>query len=57
MDLVDVVEMFCDWTAATKRHNDGDIFRSIELNEKRFGLGEILASLFKNTAKRVFGES
>ena len=56
MDLVDVVEMFCDWLAATKRHNDGNIFRSIENNEGRFGLGEILASIFRNTAERVFGE-
>ena len=56
MDLVDIVEMFCDWTAATKRHNDGDIFRSITLNEKRFGIGETMSSVFRNTAARVFGE-
>ena len=56
MDLVDVVEMFCDWLAATKRHNDGNIFRSIENNEGRFGTGGILASVFRNTAARVFGE-
>jgi hypothetical protein len=24
MTLVDVVEMFCDWCAATERHDDGD---------------------------------
>ena len=56
MDLVDIVEMFCDWTAATKRHNDGDIFRSITLNEKRFGIGETMSSVLRNTAARVFGE-
>jgi len=51
MDLLDVVEMFCDWKAATMRHNDGDIRKSIEYNQKRFGYSDDLASVFRNTAK------
>jgi hypothetical protein len=50
MSLLDLVEMFCDWKAATMRHNDGDILRSIEINTKRFGLSPQLVSILKNTA-------
>jgi len=52
MDLLDVVEMFCDWLAATERHDDGDIFDSIEHNEDRFDLYPQLAQIFRNTAER-----
>lgn len=51
MDLLDIVEMFCDWKAATMRHTDGDIYKSIEYNQKRFGYSDDLASIFRNTAK------
>jgi hypothetical protein len=50
MSLIDLIEMFCDWLAATKRHEDGDIFKSISINAKRFGYDTILASVLKNTA-------
>lgn len=51
MDLLDIVEMFCDWKAATMRHDDGDILKSIEINQKRFGYSDDIASIFRNTAK------
>ena len=51
MNLLDLVEMFCDWMAAIERHADGDIYKSIEINKKRFGFDSILESIFKNTAK------
>ena len=51
MNLVDLLEMFCDWCAATERHDDGDIGKSIEHNMKRFGYGETLASIMVNTAQ------
>ena len=54
MNLVDIVEMFCDWLAATERHADGDIFASIDLAVERFGLSEQLKEIFKNTAKDIF---
>jgi hypothetical protein len=50
MSLIDVVEMFCDWLAATKRHDDGDIFKSISINAKRFGYDAFFTSLLRNTA-------
>jgi len=49
MNLVDIVEMFCDWKAATLRHNDGDISKSIEINKKRFNYSDDLEQIFKNT--------
>jgi hypothetical protein len=51
MNLVDVVEMFCDWLAASKRHDDGNIHKSIEINGTKFEMGQVLTSVFENTAK------
>lgn len=51
MNLVDIVEMFCDWTASIKRNKDGDIYRSIEICQERFGYSDELAQIFRNTAK------
>ena len=55
MDLMDVVEMFLDWKAASERHADGDILKSIEHNKKRFEINEQLCQIFRNTVK-YFGE-
>ena len=49
MNLIDVAEMICDWLAATKRHADGDIMRSIEINQKRFGYSDELKQILINT--------
>lgn len=51
MNLFDLVEMFCDWKAASERHDNGDILKSIEINEKRFNLSGQLVSILKNTVK------
>ena len=45
--------MFIDWKAASERHDDGDIFRSIEINKNRFGISEQLCKIFKNTAAKM----
>jgi hypothetical protein len=50
MTLVDVVEMICDWKAATERMKTGDLARSIEIAKTRFGLSDQLAQIFVNTA-------
>ena len=55
MTLVDIVEMLCDWLAATKRHADGDIMKSIEINQKRFGYGDELKQIFINTIEALKG--
>lgn len=51
MDLVDLIEMFCDWKAASMRHNSGNIRTSIDFNEKRFKISEQLVKIFENTIK------
>lgn len=51
MTLIDLVEMFCDWKAATMRHNDGNLIKSIEINAKRFNMDSQLRKIFENTAK------
>lgn len=50
MNLLDVCEMFLDWLAASRRHDDGNIHRSIRSNERRFNLSSQLAQIFHNTA-------
>lgn len=51
MNLVDLVEMFCDWKAATQRHNDGNLLKSIDINADRFSMSSQLKQIFINTAK------
>jgi len=53
MNLLDVLEMLCDWYAATKRHDNGDIIKSLEINQKRFGVSDQLTEIFKNTVKML----
>lgn len=54
MDLLDLVEMLCDWAAATKRNKNGNIHKSIEHNEKRFNINPQLSKIFTNTVNRYF---
>lgn len=49
MNLLDVLEMFIDWTASSRRHADGDMRKSIEVNRKRFEMAPQLVRIFQNT--------
>lgn len=51
MSLLDMVEMLCDWKAATMRHADGDLDRSITVNAERYGFGPEIEGLIRNTAQ------
>lgn len=51
MNLVDLIEMLVDWKAASERHNDGNILKSIEKNADRFRMSPQLVRIFENTAK------
>ncbi len=53
MNLMEIIEMFFDWWAAGERHADGDIFKSIRHNKKRFGISGQLANIFHNTAIEI----
>ena len=53
MSLLDLVEMVADWKAATMRHADGDIRKSLEINKKRFGMSDQLYEILKNTVEEM----
>lgn len=54
MTLIDLCEMIADWKAATLWHNDGDIIKSINLNQSRFGYSDELKQIFINTVNEYF---
>jgi hypothetical protein len=54
MTLDDLTELLCDWKAASERHNDGNIKKSIEHNADRFGISPQLVRILENTAKEWF---
>lgn len=49
MDIFDIVEMLFDWKAASERHINGDIYKSIKHNKKRFNMSSQLVKIFENT--------
>ncbi len=51
MNLVDLIEMICDWKAASLRHNNGNILKSIDINKDRFNISDDLVKILKNTAE------
>lgn len=51
-DLFDLIELFFDWKAASERHVDGDILKSLQINKERFGISDQLLSILKNTVCR-----
>lgn len=53
MDLIQVIEMLADWKAATLRHENGSLSRSIAVNADRFGYGMEMHRLLWNTADRL----
>lgn len=56
MNLIDLLELICDWKAASERHDDGDIYRSLEVNQGRFGYSEELKGILKNTVDFLVGK-
>lgn len=51
-DLLDLIEMYCDWQAAALRTASGDFAKSLSINEARFKLDPQLASILRNTFER-----
>ena len=48
MGLLDLVEMFLDWRAATLRHKTGSVGRSLAINEDRFKIPMGVANILYN---------
>lgn len=53
MSLLDLVEMLCDWKAASERTKQGSIAASLIHNKTRWGISDQLASIFENTVKEL----
>jgi hypothetical protein len=49
MNIVDIIEMLCDWKASTLRHADGDLNRSIDVLAVRFKISDQLKTILKNS--------
>lgn len=53
MSLLSLLEMLCDWKASAGRMKDGDLLRSIEINQARFGYSDELRAILTNTATEL----
>lgn len=51
MNLVDMLELIADWKAATLRHDNGNLLKSINQNQIKFGFSDELKSILVNTAE------
>jgi Family of unknown function (DUF5662) len=49
MNIVDLIEMLCDWKASSMRHEGGSFMESVAISGKRFNVSEQLLSIVKNT--------
>ena len=56
MTLIDVLEMLLDWIASTRRTKNGNIYKSITIQQQRFGIDDQLAQLMRNTVKALCPE-
>ena len=54
MDLMDIVEMLCDWKAATLNHKTapGNMVTSLEYATEKYKISPQLAQILLNTIKR-----
>lgn len=53
MSLLDMIEMLCDWKAASERTKQGSIQASLAHNKERFGISDQLALIFENTVREL----
>jgi hypothetical protein len=52
MDLIDLVEMLCDWRSATKNHDVGSTMeKSIDFAVRKYSIGPELEAILRNTAR------
>lgn len=49
MTLIDIVEMFVDWKAASERHESGDFETSLLIQQDRFNMSDQLVDILRNT--------
>jgi hypothetical protein len=53
MNILDTIEMVIDWKAASRRHNDDDVVKSVGVNQKRFGFDEREYHMYLDIAETI----
>jgi hypothetical protein len=53
MNLLDLLEMVCDWKAAGEMSANGSFQQSIEYNTERFSLTPELVRILENTGREM----
>jgi hypothetical protein len=53
MSLIDLLEMLCDWKAATLRSPGGNINDSIDRNQERFKFSDEIKEILRNTLQYI----
>jgi hypothetical protein len=51
MNLLQIIEMLCDWKAASERFGGGDFAESLKVSVARFEIEPQLENILRNTAK------
>lgn len=52
MDLLDLIELLCDWRAATERNKNGNLRKSLDINAEKYNIDPQLKSILRNTIDR-----
>ena len=52
MNLIQLVEMLCDWLATSER-SQRDFLQGLEMNKERFHIDDQLFEAFKNTVREI----
>jgi len=53
MNLIDIIEMFCDWCSCSSLDQDLSIKDQLMRNKRRYNISEQLNTIFLNTAKVI----
>lgn len=53
MSLLSIIEMVCDWLAASTYNSRGNFEQALEINRERFEIGEQLWAIIINTLKEL----
>lgn len=53
MNLLQLLELCCDWIAASRRHLDGDVLQSLVISQERFGMTDAEVALVERTIRYI----
>lgn len=53
MNMFDLLEMLVDWKAAGLRHESGNIYKSLKINQERFGISNEMTGLLTRTIEYI----